>query len=192
MASGRDLGVFSEWDVHKCYQCGKCTAGCPVAHFMDLMPNQLMRLIQTGELERALQSDAIWHCVSCHTCSTRCPQSVDIAAAMDGLRQTAYEGGKACAAMQRVLVFQKAFLDSVRRNGRVNEVELIGIFKMLAFMKDFNIPLLMKDAMLAPKLMQRGKFHPFGEKVKDRGVVRRIFDRCLKSGAAHAGKEDAS
>lgn len=179
MENGNKLGVFSEWDVHKCYQCGKCTAGCPAADYMDVMPNQLMRLIQTGDLERALCSTAIWHCVSCQTCSARCPQEVDIASALDGLRQLSYEQGKASAALQRVLVFQKAFLDSVRRNGRVNEVELIALFKTLAFMKDFNVPLLMKDALLAPKLMQRGKFHPVGEKVKDRGVVKRIFDRCM-------------
>jgi len=53
------------------------------------------------------------------------------------------------------------------------------LFKTLGFLKDFSVPLLMKDALLAPKLMQRGKFHPVGEKVRDRAVVKRIFDRCM-------------
>lgn len=171
-------GAFGEAAVQNCYQCGKCTAGCPVADYMDVMPSQLMRLIQLGQLERALKSVAIWHCVSCQTCSTRCPQSVDIAGAIDILREMSAASGSNSKELQRVVTFQKAFLDSVRRNGRLNEVELIGLFKTASFFKDFNIPLLMKDSLLAPKLMQRGKFHPFGEKVEDRGVVRRIFERC--------------
>ena len=109
-----------------------------------------------------MASTAIWHCVSCQTCTTRCPQSVDCAGVMDVLRQMSFERGKAARKLRRVLVFQKAFLDNVRRNGRLNEVELIGFFKTLAFLKDFNIPLLMKDTLLAPQLMQRGKLHVFG------------------------------
>jgi heterodisulfide reductase subunit C len=53
--------------VQDCYQCGKCTAGCPAAQRMDLSPNQLVRLVQAGQLERALRSEAIWQCVSCQT-----------------------------------------------------------------------------------------------------------------------------
>jgi heterodisulfide reductase subunit C len=174
--------VFTELSVHKCYQCGKCTAGCPVAGEMDVMPNQIMRLIQVDQIEKALCCTAIWYCVSCQTCTARCPQSVDIAGALDALRQQCADNPNVSAALKRVFVFQRAFLDNIRKNGRVNEVELIGQFKTLAFLKDFNVPLLMKDALLAPKLMQRGKFHLVGEKVKDRAVVKRIFDKCMKPG----------
>jgi len=169
---------FIDAAVQNCYQCGKCTAGCPVAEYMDVMPSQLMRLIQINALERAQQARAIWQCVSCQTCSTRCPQSVDIAGAIDILREMSIVAGNYASDLHRVVAFQKAFLDSVRRHGRLNEVELIRLFKTAAFLKDFNIPLLMKDAMMAPKLMQRGKFHAFGESVKDRGIVERIFERC--------------
>ena len=175
---------FAETGVQNCYQCGKCTAGCPVADKMDLMPNQILRLVQLGELDRAMRCLSIWHCVACQTCTARCPQSVDCAGVLDGVRHMAVEKGIVPAEQRRVYLFQKAFLDNVRKNGRVNEVELIGQFKTLAFMKDFNVPLLMKDAFLAPKLMQRSKFHLMGEKVKDRGVVRRIFDRCMKHESA--------
>ena len=171
-------GLFAETAFEDCYQCGKCTAGCPVADKMDVMPNQIVRLVQMGELDRAMRCLAIWTCVACQTCTTRCPQSVDCAGVLDAVRQTAVEKDIIPPERRRVFLFQKAFLDNVRRNGRVNEVELIGQFKTAAFLKDFNVPLLMKDALLVPKLMQRGKFHLAGEKVKDRDVVRRIFDRC--------------
>jgi len=174
------LEMFSGTNVEKCYQCGKCTAGCPVADQMDMMPNQIVRLAQLGEIERAIHCLAIWSCVSCQTCTARCPQSVDCAGILDIVRQTAAEQGAIPPERRRIYLFQKAFLDNVRKFGRVNEVELIRQFKTGAFLKDFNVPLLMKDAMLAPKLMQRGKFHFRGEKVKDRAVVKRIFDRCMK------------
>ena len=41
-------------NVQACYQCGKCSAGCPVADKMDLLPNQLVRLVQMGRIDRAL------------------------------------------------------------------------------------------------------------------------------------------
>ena len=73
-------------DVRACYQCGKCTAGCPLASSMDLMPNQILRLIQVGEYEEALRARAIWSCASCLTCAARCPKDVDPARVMDALR----------------------------------------------------------------------------------------------------------
>jgi heterodisulfide reductase subunit C len=73
-------------DVRACYQCGKCTAGCPLASSMDLMPNQILRLIQVGEYEQALKARAIWWCASCLTCAARCPKEVDPARVMDALR----------------------------------------------------------------------------------------------------------
>jgi heterodisulfide reductase subunit C len=73
-------------EVRACYQCGKCTAGCPMASTMDLMPNQVLRLIQVGEYEQALQSRTIWQCASCLTCAGRCPKEVDPARVMDALR----------------------------------------------------------------------------------------------------------
>lgn len=164
--------------VRDCYQCGKCSAGCPVADRMDLLPNQLLRLVQLGRLDKALRSEAIWQCVSCMTCSTRCPKSVDCAAILDVLRQWSVERGVAAPSQRRTILFQQAFLNNVRRNGRLTELELIGLFKTKGFLEDLNVPLLFKDAMLAPKLMRRGKFHFLGDKVKDRGIVERIFERC--------------
>jgi heterodisulfide reductase subunit C len=172
--------LFADTDVQNCYQCGKCTAGCPVAEQMDLMPNQIVRLVQTGELDRALHCLAIWNCVACQTCTARCPQSVDCAGILDIVRQEAVERGIVPRERRLVYLFQKAFLENISRNGRVNEVELIAWFKTKALTKDFNPLFLFKDSLLAPKLMQRGKFHLFGEKVKDRGIVKRIFDRCTK------------
>ena len=182
-ATHHDAGA----DVRDCYQCGKCSAGCPLAERMDLLPHQLMRLVQIGRIERALRSEAIWKCVSCMTCSARCPKSVDCAGVIDTLRQSAVQRRVASEERLRTVVFQKTFLDNIRRNGRLCEVELIGEFKTRAFFKDKSVPLLFKDAGLAPQLMMRRKFHLRGERVKDRKLVGRIFEKCEESPASSNG-----
>jgi heterodisulfide reductase subunit C2 len=169
---------FDPLKVADCYQCGKCSAGCPMAEHMDLMPNQLVRLVQLDRVERAVTCEAIWKCVSCMTCSTRCPKSVDCAGVMDALRQLAVAQDAVSTERRRTVWFQQAFLDNIRRNGRLCELELIGVFKTKAFLRDGNLPLLLKDAMLAPQMMRRGKFHLRGQRAKDRGIVARIFEKC--------------
>jgi heterodisulfide reductase subunit C len=81
-----EIKAISGADVRACYQCGKCTAGCPLASTMDLMPNQILRLLQLGEHEAVLKSRTIWQCASCLTCAARCPKEVDPARVMDALR----------------------------------------------------------------------------------------------------------
>jgi heterodisulfide reductase subunit C len=170
-------GWFSAAD---CYQCGKCTAGCPVADRMDLMPNQIVRLVQLGQMDKALGSEAIWECVSCQTCTTRCPKLVDCAGVMDMVRQLSVERATPAPAQSRTILFQKAFLRNIRRNGRLNELELVGAFKTSAFLEDLEIPFLFRNAMLAPRLGVRGKLKLNGAKVRDRELVERIFERCLR------------
>jgi heterodisulfide reductase subunit C len=172
--------------LRDCYQCGKCSAGCPMADVMDVLPNRLIRLVQLGQSEKAMRSESIWKCVSCMTCTARCPKAVDCAGVMDALRQIAFERGAVPQARQRTLIFQKAFLDNIRRNGRLRELELVGVFKLLAFVRDRGLRALMKDSFLAPKLMQRGKLHLRGRRVKDRGVVGRIFARCMRNSGDQA------
>jgi heterodisulfide reductase subunit C len=161
-----------------CYQCGKCTAGCPVAAAVDLVPNQIVRALQLGNFEKVMTSDAIWACVSCQTCSTRCPQSVDCAGIMDALREGSLRRGLASPAQKSVVAFQQAFLNNIRRNGRLDEIELIAEFKLRALPSERSLRFLFKDAGLAPQLHKRRKLHLRGEKVEDRALVRRIFKRC--------------
>ncbi len=164
--------------VADCYQCGKCTAGCPVAMRMDVAPNQVVRLAQLGEWEKAMRSQAIWECVGCQTCSTRCPKEVDCAGVMDALREASLARGMAAPDRYPVVAFQKIFLENIRRNGRLAELELIGQFKMDVVFRSGRIPFLFKDAALGPQLGKRKKLHLVPGKARDRGVVKRIFERC--------------
>jgi len=152
-----------------------------MAEYMDVLPNQLIRLVQLDRADKAMKADAVWQCVSCLTCSTRCPKSVDCAGVIDALRQLSVEYEVASPRQRRTVLFQKAFLQNIRRHGRLNELELIAVFKTRSFIKDLDIPFLFKDSMLAPKMIKRRKFHLTGESVEDRGVVDRIFERCMSA-----------
>jgi heterodisulfide reductase subunit C len=144
---------------------------------MELPPTRILRLLQLGNLEAAVRSESIWKCVSCQTCTTRCPQGVDCAGVMDALRQMAFERGLASLAQRRTIVFQKAFLENIRRNGRLNEIELTAAFKGEVFSRSRSLPFLFESAGLAPALWKRRKLHLRGEKARDQAVVARIFQR---------------
>lgn len=70
-----------------CYQCGKCSAGCPAISQMDILPNQIIRYAQLGLKDELLQSKSIWICASCMTCNARCPKGINIAEVIEAIRQ---------------------------------------------------------------------------------------------------------
>ncbi|MGD2295177.1 MAG: 4Fe-4S dicluster domain-containing protein [Candidatus Aminicenantes bacterium] len=69
-----------------CYQCGKCSAGCPAVSQMDILPNQIIRLAQLGFKDELLESRSIWICESCFMCNARCPKGINIAEVIEALR----------------------------------------------------------------------------------------------------------
>ena len=82
-----EIERLSGQDLLACYQCGKCSAGCPMAKHMDILPNQMIRFAQMGLKDELLASNASWLCVSCYTCNTRCPKGVKIAEVIEAIRQ---------------------------------------------------------------------------------------------------------
>jgi heterodisulfide reductase subunit B len=107
-------------NVYLCYQCVKCTSGCPIAEFFDWQPNQVMRALQLGQEDIALESQTPWLCAACQTCTTRCPQGLDIAAIMDFLTRETLERGIEPAVPQ-VDDLNKAFMREVKLWGRAYE-----------------------------------------------------------------------
>ena len=80
------ISTLSGEDISICYQCGECSASCPYASEMDLLPSTIIRLIQLGQKE-LIDSQSIWLCSTCLSCFARCPQNIDIAKVMEALRQ---------------------------------------------------------------------------------------------------------
>ncbi len=78
----------------RCFQCGTCTSDCPVAKFSDTYrPRQIIRMAQLGLKDRVLNSDTLWLCASCFTCTDRCPQDVEVANVIRVLRNLAANEG---------------------------------------------------------------------------------------------------
>jgi heterodisulfide reductase subunit C len=167
-----------EVQAQKCYQCGKCTAGCPVAGEMDLPPSMVMRLLQTETAandEKVLKSHAIWLCVTCEMCLSRCPMEIDIPSMMDYLRQKSRLEKKVNPRAKNIIAFHKSFLNSIKYTGRLYELGLILDYKR----QSLNM---MQDADLAPKMISRGKLHFFPEMIKDKAHIARIFKKTSNHG----------
>jgi heterodisulfide reductase subunit B len=111
-------------NVFLCYQCKKCTAGCPVAAYFDLTPHQVLRACQFGQTDLVLNSRTISVCAACETCSTRCPQGIDIARIMDVLEIMAAEQGIKSKAAS-VPMFYKSANRGINWFGRMWELGLM-------------------------------------------------------------------
>ncbi len=159
-------------DLSLCYQCLKCTAGCPTAPYMDIRPNQIIRMIQMGMKQEVLGSSAIWLCVSCETCGTRCPNKIDIGVLMDALREMAIEEG-VTAKEKNIHLLHEAFVQSIRRGGRVHEATMLIDYKLRS--RDF-----LTDLVPGMVLFMKGKIPLFPSFVKGRDEIKRIFERCTK------------
>ena len=77
---------LSGQDLLGCYQCGKCSAGCPMTEEMDIIPSQVIRLCQLGQEEDVLNCKTIWLCATCYQCGTRCPKGIDFSKIAEALR----------------------------------------------------------------------------------------------------------
>ena len=73
-------------NIFSCYQCGKCSAGCPFTEEMDLLPNQVIRKVQMGD-KSVLSSNTPWTCASCLSCEVDCPKGNDVPAIMEAIRE---------------------------------------------------------------------------------------------------------
>ena len=153
-----------------CYQCGKCTAGCPIAFEMDYPPHQIIRSVQFGRRDEVLSSRTIWLCAACETCSTRCPQQVDPAGVMDALRRIAYAEGIR-SPEHDVPLFHTIFLGSIRQFGRIFEVGMIGLYNLFSGH-------LTKDLLLAPRMLLKGKLGLLPPWNKEIRGVKEMFDKA--------------
>jgi heterodisulfide reductase subunit C2 len=164
----------------ECYQCGKCSAGCPMAVETRLRPHDVMRLIGGDRREALLQGDSIWLCLTCETCTARCPNGCDPARMIDALREMSI-----ARAPRAIGAFHRSFLDQVKANGRMFELGLVIQYKLRSGM-------LLNDALSTPGLISRGKLKFVPSPIKGVADVRRIFAACEREAAlgTHASAPD--
>lgn len=163
-------------NVNKCYQCGKCTAGCPLASEMEFTPSYIMRMLQTGDPkleDQVLCSFTIWACLTCEMCYARCPKSIDLPKVMDFLREKSLKENKVSPKAKEIVAFHKSFLSSIEKTGRLYELGLTLEYKARTFS-------LMQDVAVAPAMLSRGKLHIVPEIIKGKAAVASIFDKTIR------------
>jgi len=165
----RRVEEISGVDLGACYQCKKCTSGCPVSKLTKSPPSEIMRRLHLGVGDELLDSDIIWMCVSCETCSARCPMGIEVAAVMDALRTLALEK-KAAKQEGNVPLFNRAFLATVKLFGRTYDIAMIAAYK-IGTLK------LMADTEKFPTMLKKGKIALVPPMGADRKAVRRIFKK---------------
>lgn len=116
--------------VRRCYQCRGCGNGCPFVEAMDHPPYVVLRLVQFGLRQPALESSTIWICAGCQTCSNECPMGLDISAVMKTLCHLALEEQAAVAAPD-ILQFHQEVVRSIEHHGRVHKLGIMMRYKLL-------------------------------------------------------------
>jgi heterodisulfide reductase subunit C2 len=165
----KKVEALSGTSVRRCFQCGKCSAGCPMSGFMEHPPNRVVRLLQLGQWERVLAGRSIWYCASCETCTTRCPNKVNLASIMDALRKLSWDADGP-SKESYVQLANRLFIENIRSYGRQYELRLGAAFNMKSGQ-------FLKDLMLGPKLLSRGKLKMFHSKNKNLPEIEAIFTR---------------
>ena len=170
-------------NAYKCYQCKKCSTGCPVAPYTTMHPAMIMRAVQLGQLDMIFDDKFIWLCTGCETCTTRCPQGIDIAAIMDELKIIARRDGRIPKDAPFANVLRLNY-ESIQRWGRLYEVELIArdLLKRPKGALDY--------LTLGPKMMLKGKINLLPER-GDTVAMKRMVETSASITRAKQHQEGA-
>jgi heterodisulfide reductase subunit C len=155
--------------VLACMQCGTCSGSCANSFAMDLTPRQLWRLAQLGEKEEIFNSKTFYLCSACYYCTLRCPRGLPLTEAMGDLKRLAAAEG--INRYKQSANFYRTFMDTVRRYGRVREMEFMN--RYFLSMKNPFFPL--GYAALGLKLMKKGKVPLEIPKLFGKGRFDRLF-----------------
>lgn len=82
-------GAGKTLDVSACFNCGNCTAVCPLAQDSAGFPRRMIRMAQVGMEQELLASEDLWRCYACGECTQTCPREADPAEFMAAARSYA-------------------------------------------------------------------------------------------------------
>ncbi len=163
-------------NISACYQCERCTNACPVAHYMDIKPHQVIRYIQLGWREDLIASSTIWICLSCEMCTTYCPNEVGVAETINHLRNMAAHSSIR-PKEKHLAVFHQTFLEQLQRFGRVNEFWLMNAFNLKPnILKEKIASGLFKDELqFGLTLWQKGRLHLLPKRSKAIKEIKDVY-----------------
>jgi len=170
-------GLFS------CIQCGTCSGTCPLSVYMEHSPRQIMALVRAGFKDEVLQSNSIWLCASCYSCTVECPREIRITDIMYALKQRAIQEGVYPKRFP-IPVLAKEFAAMVRRKGRITETLLV----MRLFMKA-NLRAVLGSWRQGLGLMRTGRFVLRQEHIERRAELGTILAAARNGNGAGKNEE---
>ena len=108
---------FGASELSACFQCGVCTASCPIRELDDTFnPRKIMKLAKLGLKDQVLNNEFIWLCSMCFICLERCPQDVRPPEVMTVLRNMAAKEGLAPPNLMKLVQI-------LAEKGRIYEID---------------------------------------------------------------------
>ena len=161
-----------------CFQCRKCTNGCPVTFAMDLYPDEVIRMVILGQRETVLDCRTIWVCAACETCTTRCPNDVKIAELMDCLKEMAVHEGVP-SSQPRILALHETFLNNIKKRGRLYETTLLPAYLLKSgkLLEMWNSGTWRYDLKLGRQMFSKGRLPLLPKSISGKSEVRKILAR---------------
>jgi ferredoxin/nitrate reductase gamma subunit len=82
-----ELKKYGAVNIESCFNCGTCTAICPLTSDEHPFPRNMIRLVQLGLKDRLMESTDPWLCYYCGECTETCPREAEPAETMMSLRR---------------------------------------------------------------------------------------------------------
>jgi len=158
-------------DVNMCYQCRKCTSGCPLTEYMDMTPTQVIHAVRLGLKDLVLNSNTYWLCVACGTCTSRCPQETGLLKVMDALAHIAIKDG-ITPKEPAIAEFYRTGLSIIKNFGMMYEAGAAGLLSL----KTGNVG---RDLGMGLRMMKKGKLDVLPHFQNSR-EMKKLFKRVAK------------
>jgi len=72
-----ELQAYGAANIEACFNCGNCSAVCPLSSEGDSFPRRMIRYAQIGMKDDLLSSKELWLCYYCGECTKTCPRQAD-------------------------------------------------------------------------------------------------------------------
>ena len=162
--------------IKQCIQCGTCSASCPSAAAMEYGPREIVAALRAGMLDRVLDSKTVWLCVSCYSCTVRCPAGIPFTDVMYELKRLEVDKGLSQDASGATMA--KAFVETV--DSYVYNVETTLLRK---YFVRTNLLKALPQIPLAMKLFFRGRLEIFPRKVKGLAGLHKMLAAIEETGS---------
>jgi heterodisulfide reductase subunit C len=162
--------------VH-CMQCGSCGGSCPNGPDMDHTPRTIFAMISADRRDAVLAANTMWFCVSCYSCTVRCPQQIPITEVMYALKRIAIAEHKAAGSDAPALA--KTFTDLVERYGRAYEVGIAVLY--LGRKKPLSA---LRAGPMGISMFLKGRMGIFPQRIKRIDQLQAIIKKAREIGGA--------